>query len=311
MPNARSHPRGGVASLITGALAALVMAGCAGGPDLTTDVLKLQADTVDLRKRLDPIEGRIESLRNGIEDLRARVIDLDAKLGQARLDLEMFRKHSPALARFESAQEREARLNELLGKLDSADDAAWLDVREGFQRVGAAAVAPLLARYATGDALALRRVPEVLRSLVDPAAVTPLAAGLEQTATRALAAEALGLLGNPEGVPWLRTHLADASPSVRHAVAVALGRLKDLAGVPELLAELAAEEFDVRLIAIRELQALTGQDFGYSAHEKDATRRQQAVDRARAWYEAQGAPAKPPADEGGDAPDGTTKGAER
>lgn len=301
MPIARSCLR--VASLAA-------LAGCAGGPDLGAEVAKLHAETIEVRKRLDPLESRMESLQGELERVRASLGDLAARLGQAQMDLETLRKHSPALARFESAQEREARLNELLAKLDTADDAAWLDVQEGFQRLGAAAVGPLLARYAAGDALALRRVPQVLRALVDPAAVTPLAAGLEQPATRALAAEALGLLGNPEGVPWLRSHLADPSPAIRHAVAVALGRLKDLAGVPELIAELAAEDFDVRLIAIRELQALAGQDFGFSAHEKDAARRQEAIDRARAWYQAQDAGAKPPADGRGEAPD-QPKGAER
>lgn len=284
-----------------------VLPGCFGGPDLAGDVLEHERSLADIRQRLEPLDGRLENLLNRIQDLQAKVADLDTRLGQAQMDLDTLRKHTPALSRFESAQEREAKLNELLVKLDTADDAAWLDVREGLQRLGAAAVGPLLQRYASGDALALRRVPQVLRTLVDPVAVTPLAAGLERPATRALAAEALGLLGNPEGVPWLRTHVADESPSVRHAVAAALGRLKDLSGVPVLLAELADEDFDVRLTAIRELEDLTGQDFGYSAHEKDQNRRQEAIARAQAWYDAQVAAARPPADGAGETP----KGADR
>ena len=95
--------------------------------------------------------------------------------------------------------------------------------------------------------------------------------------------------------------ILDKDPQIRHAIAVALGRLKDRSGVPVLLEELASEDTTTRLMAIRELEQITGQDFGFSAYEKDAEVRAQAIQRAREWWQSVrgGGDGTPPKKDGG------------
>lgn len=264
----------------------LAAAGCETSPDLTHQVKLNEQRFHDLDDRLVDLNSRLDSLADRIAEAQLSVKDFAAQLGQARMDIEKIRQLTPALGRWKTSQERQAHLAQLLQEYSTADDAGWILVKEKLIRMGHIAVGPLLQRYAAGEPLALRRVPEVLRELIDPQAITELAAGMENRRTRMIAAEAIGLLGNPAGIPYLRAHLADESPEVRHEVAVALGRLKDPGGLLVLASELDSAELTVRLIAISEIERLTGQDFGYSAYEKDDAKRTEAIDRLKAYVKS-------------------------
>ncbi len=267
---------------------AAILTGCESSRDpLIAQVSLNKERTTDLDSRNRELSETVDSLSAQVSDMQLTIGDLRAQAGQLRLDLQRLVEMSPTLTKFDSEQERKAKLGRLLSQFNTGDDAVWLEVKEGLVRIGALCVKPLLERYADAEPLALIRVPDVFHALADPDAATELAAGLEIASLRRLCAETLGGLGNPQAVPFLKQHLADEEAATRHAVAVALGTLGEMAGVPILLDELDSDDDQIRIIAIDALERITGQDFGYRAYDRDKARRDAAVAKARDWWSKQ------------------------
>jgi HEAT repeat protein len=279
-------------------VAAAILTGCETSRDELAAKVNLNAErTRDLDKRNREVSETVDSLRGQVTDLQLALREAKTAVGQLRLDLQRMAEMSPTLEKFESEQDRKAKLGRLLTQFNTGDDAVWLEVKEGLVRIGAPCVKPLLERYAASEPLAMIRVPEVFRALVDPDAASELASGLEINSMRRICAEALGGLGNPQAIPFLKQHLADADEQTRHAVAVALGRLKDMSGVPVLLDELESDNETTRILAVGALAKIAGQDFGFRAYDKDAERRAAAVAKAREWWKNQPKPKQGKGDE--------------
>src|SRR5437762_2457833 len=116
---------------------------------------------------------------------------------------------------------------------------------EALGRIGAPAVAPLLAQLKDKDPDLRKLVTEILLKIGQPA-VDAMAAGLADPNpdTRRLTADSLGKIGDPKAIPILGEALQDAYGSVREAVA----RAMDLLGwQPEGDAETA-----LRAVALRD-----------------------------------------------------------
>lgn len=108
---------------------------------------------------------------------------------------------------------------------------------------------PVSQRAAAAEALGVLGDPDALLDLLN-ALQSPAAA------LRAAAAGALGALGDPRPAAVLQTALADAHPHVRAAAAGALGDLKAASAVPDLLAALRDQDPDVGDAAMAALVAL-------------------------------------------------------
>lgn len=174
------------------------------------------------------------------------VPDLDAEPGTYNEPaIERKRDAMPAgtLTRYgtTSLAELRLRIEQLLQRREAADTEAWL-------ALGPEA-APLLLRLvddaAIGRNVALRdRVIATLGQLAVRAAIPRLGQVLldraERGATRALAANAIGRIGDPTAIPYLVQAGRHADDVVRRQVAIALGRLPHPDAVPHLQA-LAAD----------------------------------------------------------------------
>ncbi len=265
-------------------LLAAALPACGGGPDYERELRFLKDRTDDLKRRIDALADKSDVADERDADLRAELDEMKTRQGQFELDLRRLRETSKAFEQVETEQERRSRVNQLLGKFDTPDPAEWDSVREGLVRGGALAVRPLMQKFLDGEPLALVRVPEVLRSLVDPEAAPLLVEAMQHGETRRLAAEAIGNLGNARVVPFLVPHLQDKDANVRHAVAEALGKLGDLSGVPTLVSELESAEERTRLLAIDALEKITHETHGYRAYDRDLERRAAAVSRWKSWW---------------------------
>jgi len=277
---------------------AAILTGCESARDpLIAEVSLLKERTKDLDRRNLELAELMDSLQAQVSDLQLEMGDVRTQAGELGRNLRELAKLSPGLEKFESEQDRKAKLGRLLAQFNTGDDAVWLEVKEGLVRIGAPCVKPLLERYAAAEPLALIRVPEVFNALADPKASSELAAGLEIQSLRRLCAEALGGLRNPQAIPFLKQHLQDEDHQTRHAVAVALGRLGDMTGVPVLIDELESDNETTRIIAIGALAKITGQDFGFRAYDQDVDRRKAAVAKAREWWKNQPKPKSGKGDE--------------
>jgi HEAT repeat protein len=135
-----------------------------------------------------------------------------------------------------------------------ADDAGKADffiLRESWDqlvKLGAPAVAPLIAALKLDDTATQEGAAEALGRLGDRRAVEPLIARLQggsgQVAQKAAAA--LGLLGDPQAVDPLIAVLKADEPEARRAAAEALGRLGDDRAVGALAALLKDPDADLR-----------------------------------------------------------------
>lgn len=272
-------------------IAAAVLTGCETSRDPLIAQISLNSERAqDLDRRNRELTETVDSLSAQISDMQLSNGDLVAQVGQLRLDMQRLAALSPGVDKWETEQDRNANMGRLLTEFDTRDDGRWLEVKEGLVLIGAMCVKPLLERYAAAEPLALIRVPEVFRALVDHRAATELASGLEIQSVRRLCAEALGALRNPQAIPFLKQHLEDADSQTRHAVAVSLGQLGDFSGVPVLIQELESEDDQERIIAIGALSAITKTDFGFRAYDKDAERRAAAIVKAHEWWKNQPKP---------------------
>ena len=67
---------------------------------------------------------------------------------------------------------------------------------------------------------------------------------------------------------------------------------KDLTTAPQLVKDLESDDAAIRLYAIKALQKMSGQNFGY-VYYADAEKRRPAVARWRTWVQQQGAATRP------------------
>jgi HEAT repeat protein len=110
----------------------------------------------------------------------------------------------------------------------------------------ARAVKPLLLLLRAADVLARSNAATALADLKDPVSIPPLkemAAGDQHEVARAWAVEAVGRLGGSEETNFLVARLDDAHVMVRHAAALALGRLGDPSAIEPLERAKAAENW--------------------------------------------------------------------
>ncbi|MCI0342217.1 MAG: HEAT repeat domain-containing protein [Planctomycetales bacterium] len=255
-----------------------------GGPDYERELRFIKDRTDDLKRRCDALADKADVANERDADLRGELDEMKTRHGQFELDLRRLRESSKVFQEVETEQERRARVNQFLGKFETPDPAEWDAVREGLVRGGAMAVRPLLQKFLDGEPLALVRVPEVLRAVVDPEAAPLLVEAMQHPEARRLAAEAIGNLGNARVVPFLVPHLQDKDANVRHSVAEALGKLGDLSGVPTLVQELESADERARLLAIDALEKITHETHGYRAYDRDSERRAAAVSRWKTWW---------------------------
>jgi hypothetical protein len=127
-------------------------------------------------------------------------------------------------------------------------------------RIGTSAVVPLCEMLRSFQPLRRQAAARLLGEIGDPAALTPLAAALEdrEPRVRERAAEALGRLG-PEALAPLTRALRDPAPRVRASAAAALGHTGDARAVEHLAASLEDGSHAVCAEAAQALGRLAGQ----------------------------------------------------
>ena len=150
-----------------------------------------------------------------------------------------------------------ALIDSLSRALGDADPAVYTAVERAFVRLGAPAVAPLIARLGAGDARVALVSSQALTA-IGPAAVPGLAGALRSGSegTRQWAAVALGQLGEA-AQPQVAAVLNDAAApeTAREAAAVALGRSQLANAVPPLTQALAGATPALRQATLRALAA--------------------------------------------------------
>ncbi len=114
------------------------------------------------------------------------------------------------------------------------------------ERIGAAAVEPLIAAMQNAEGWELSYVIEPLGGIRDRRAVQPLLAALNNShyAVRGHAAEALGKIGDRQAVEPLMQSLGDEKDSVRWRAAGALGLIADNRAVDSLISCMKNDSYD-------------------------------------------------------------------
>ncbi|HTX67505.1 MAG TPA: HEAT repeat domain-containing protein [Opitutaceae bacterium] len=135
---------------------------------------------------------------------------------------------------------------------EDADKAAFWVLRKSWDdlvKLGAPAVAPLIAALKSDDNETQSGAAEALGKLGDRRAVDPLVVLLQNGAQEvtAKAAAALGFLGDPAAVePLMKTAETAPADDTRAAAAEALGRLGDARATPTLVGLLKVSNADLR-----------------------------------------------------------------
>jgi HEAT repeat protein len=140
-----------------------------------------------------------------------------------------WRVRSAALERLAAASDPGAVLPGLLAALSGGPNAGARDAAAAaLSRIGAPAVAPLLARLDGDDPDMRQAAAGVLGAIADRRAVAPLAARLADPDpnVRAAAAEALGKIGGPEAVATLLAALDSDDATLRLSALESLGALR-------------------------------------------------------------------------------------
>ncbi len=144
---------------------------------------------------------------------------------------------------------------------DEAGKADFFILRQAWDqlvKLGAPAVAPLIAALAWDDDSTQEGAVEALGRLGDRRAVEPLIACLQSGSgdVPQKAATALGLLGDPRAVDPLIAVLKSPVPNGRNAAAEALGVLADPRAIPALVATLKDPNADLRQACAQSLGKL-------------------------------------------------------
>jgi len=152
----------------------------------------------------------------------------------------------------------------LIAELERVDEWSSPRIAAVLIAFGELAVEPLLGALASTDSLNVRVWSvQVLGKLGDRRAVPALLARIHDRADafRMSVVNALGSLGDARAVrPLIDTILRDPSPMVRAQAAAALGRIRDAASLPLLVAALGDLEHWVRLRALEAIEAMAPSD---------------------------------------------------
>ncbi|MGD9791010.1 MAG: HEAT repeat domain-containing protein [Phycisphaerales bacterium] len=87
--------------------------------------------------------------------------------------------------------------------------------------------------------------------------------------------------------PTAEASFDSAEPAARNAAIVEAAAKQDRSAIPDLVRMLESDDPATRLLAIQTLTRLTGNDLGYDARDSRVVR-SEAVERWRAWVEAEG-----------------------
>ncbi|USN98285.1 MAG: HEAT repeat domain-containing protein [Phycisphaeraceae bacterium] len=89
----------------------------------------------------------------------------------------------------------------------------------------------------------------------------------------------------PGCIPPIPEGFDSPDPTMRLAAIADAGDARDEAAIPELIRQLESTDPGARLLAIRSLQRITGETFGYD-YAAPRWERSEAVERWRDWYAA-------------------------
>jgi cellulose synthase operon protein C len=193
----------------------------------------------------------LEELTDTFDQLERVVLPLAVKPTHRRILIDMYSHWVPRLAQ----RERHA-----------TDEAARIAARRELDRIGAAALAPILEALRDGsDVQRHRFVVAILGALGSPAATRPLVQ-LARTASdrelRVAALVAAGRTAGPKPIGDLLPLMAHAEAAVREAATFALGRSGDRRAVGPLLAALGDSRPSVQTLACLALAQLDDRRVG-------------------------------------------------